>query len=182
MKKLVCLILLLAVVSIAHAQPRVFPYRAFEISCSEVPGEVVDEGDVVHVRGEKHTGVYFSDVEWLNGCASWTIDSDYFPATDISTFVGTTTLSSNCLDGTFFIYESGYWNAQEMMSSASGYGTSLLAGADWRGSSKSISLDAALAMIGKDSRVVNGNPCYPEALPAHGKARLIFGQIVFPEE
>jgi pimeloyl-ACP methyl ester carboxylesterase len=162
----------------ALAQPKVTPFTAIEISCSETPGDETTEGDITRHRGQLEETVWFSEEPLANGAVHEVIDWNYYASIDQGDYTGTIVTQpidkAGALEGAF----SGYWDAEGGSFAGYSFGTGELAGLEFYATGYPLAMDVALALVQDDPRVVDGNPCAPGPMPDIGEASVIYGYFV----
>lgn len=143
----------------ALAQPKVIPFTAVEITCSETPGTETTEGDVTRHHGQLEEVVWFSAEPLANGRVHEVLDWNYYASVDQGDYTGTSVFEPLDKAGAFEGAFSGYWRGTEGSFVSSLFGTGELAGMEAFASGGPLDLKVALSLVKDDPRVVDGNPC-----------------------
>lgn len=162
----------------ALAQPKVIPFTAVEITCSETPGTETTAGDVTRHRGQLEEVVWFSAEPLANGRVHEVLDWNYYASVDQGDYTGTSVFEPLDKAGTFEGAFSGYWQGTEGSFVSSVFGTGELAGMETFASGGPLDLKVALSLVKDDPRVVDGNPCAPGPMPDIDEAAVIYGYFV----
>jgi 3-oxoadipate enol-lactonase len=162
----------------ALAQPKVIPFTAVEITCSETPGTETTEGDVTRHRGQLEEVVWFSAEPLANGRVHEVLDWNYYASVDQGDYTGTSVFEPLDKAGAFEGAFSGYWRGTEGSFVSSLFGTGELAGMEAFASGGPLDLKVALSLVKDDPRVVDGNPCAPGPMPDVGEAAVIYGYFI----
>lgn len=120
--------LFLSVVLGASAKTMRTDFTVYEYICMTDPGQVWVEGDIMHIRGIKHTNVDVSDTPEVNGLNYTVADGDINLKTGYAAIRGTFSIQPEGIQGTW----DGTWtfigNAGIARGRSVGRGTGELAG------------------------------------------------------
>lgn len=157
--------------------PRLSSVAAVNFTCRVTPGEEQEVDGVIHHRGQIDEGVSFADDPRVDGVFANLLDWDYVAATGGGTFVITTVLTPTMGGGTWTGQAAGYFAGGIGGFNSVMVGTGDLAGLEFVMNGVATDLDTALALIGDDERVSDGNPCAAMAGKAD-EALILYGQII----
>ena len=101
MAVVIAAVLLLSMVFSASARTTRTEFTVYEYVCMTDPGKVWMEGDILHIRGIKHTNVDISDTPQVNGLNTTTADGDINLKTGYAAIRGTFNIQPEEVQGTW---------------------------------------------------------------------------------
>lgn len=164
--------------SATWTEEKITPYTAIEITCKIVPGQKSESGALLQGQGEVQESVIFSGNPLFNGTGLNFIDWKIDPATGTGTIEVRTTVMPEAGAGVWEVGTAVVLSESGTVANGFGYGSDDLAGLELIVDFQTISLEEALALVGDDPRVIEGNPCYPAVLPENPEVFVWYGEIV----